>query len=121
MAGGLSVTEQVHKLPGEVVSSLSLEVFEKMLVDHLAEGVVVAEESAVGRLVDLSGPHQAGVSWVGANWKNTHWAKAWSQILGLAAPRGPLPNSPAEADSSPSPAPPHVCPGAAGWSACVQT
>lgn len=70
MAGGLNVTKQVHKLPGKL-SSLSLEVFEKMLVEHLVEGVVVGKESAMRRLLDLSELCQAGVFWVGANWKNT--------------------------------------------------
>lgn len=100
------MTKQVHKLPGEVVHcNLSLELFEKMILDRLAEGPAVISESARGRLVDPSGPHQAGVSWAGANWKNTHWAQAGCQILGLAAQGGPHPNSPAEADSSLSPVP----------------
>lgn len=87
----MRVTEQVHKLPGEVVCSLFLEAFRKMLLGPLAKVAVVASESAAGRPMDLSGPHQAGVSWAGANWQNTHWAPAGPQISGLAASGGPPP------------------------------
>lgn len=59
-----------------------------------------AQEPAIGRLVDLSGPHQAGVSWAEANWKNTQWAQVGPLISGLAAPGGPHPSSPAKAHSS---------------------
>lgn len=101
--------------------SLFLEAFGKMLLGPLAKGAVVASESAGGGPWICLGHAKQVSPGLGPTGKIPTGPQLGLRSRGWQLQGGPHPNSPAEADSSLSLAPPTVWPGAAGWSARAQT